>query len=133
MTTLEVIQLMAEYYGKEMTDGQVRMYHDTLSDLPPALVDMAVKHLIKTGKPFMPKVSEIRVAAREIKRLGLFEVVDPLKLIPGAAQTEADLDERYGTVEQHQELCELLKAERYEEADALAVSMPTGVKVEGYY
>ena len=112
MTTLEVIQLMAEYYGKEMTDGQVRMYHDTLSDLPPALVDMAVKHLIKTGKPFMPKVSELRVAAAEIKRLGLYEEVDPLKMIPGAAQTEADLDERFGTIEEHRAICDIFTSGR---------------------
>ena len=133
MKILDIIQSTSEYYGKQMNETQVNVYIDTLSDLPVELVDMAIKHLIKTGHPFMPRVSEIRIAAREIKRLGLFEIVDPLKLIPGAAQTEADLDERYGTVEQHQELCELLKAERYEEADALAVSMPTGVKVEGYY
>ena len=113
MDTGEVVRMMAEYYNKEMTPTQVKVYIKTLNDLPVELLSMAVEHLIKTGHPFMPRVSEIRIAAREIKRLGLFEVVDPLKLIPGAAQTEADLDERYGTVEQHQELCELLKAERY--------------------
>ena len=106
MTTLEVIQLMSEYYGKEMSDGQVRVYNDTLDDLPPELLDMAVKKIIKTGKPWMPKVSEIRVAAAEIQRLGLFEAVDPLKMIPGAAQTEADLDDRYGTIEEHRAICD---------------------------
>ena len=107
MTNLDVIQETAEYYGKEMTPSMIKVYLGTLDDLPPELLDMAAKQIIKTGKPFMPKVSEIRVAAAEIKRLGLFEEVDPLKMIPGAAQTEADLDERYGTIEEHREICEV--------------------------
>ena len=123
MKILDIIQSASEYYGKQMNETQVNVYIDTLSDLPVELVDMAIKHLIKTGHPFMPRVSEIRVAAREIKRLGQFEIVDPLKLIPGAAQTEADLDERYGTVEQHQELCGLFEAGKYAEADKLQAIM----------
>ena len=107
MDTSEVVRMMSEYYNKEMTPTQVKVYIKTLNDLPVELLNMAAEHLIKTGHPFMPRVSEIRVAAREIKRLGLFEVVDPLKLIPGAAQTEADLDERYGTIEEHREICEV--------------------------
>jgi hypothetical protein len=123
MDTGEVVRMMAEYYNKEMTPTQVKVYIKTLNDLPVELLSMAVEHLIKTGHPFMPRVSEIRIAAREIKRLGLFEVVDPLKLIPGAAQTEADLDERYGTVEQHKELCRLFEAGKYAEADKLQAVM----------
>ena len=123
MQSLDVIQYLSEYYGKELTDGMLDTYLGTLDDLPPELLDMAAKHIIKTGKPFMPRVSEIRTAAREIKRLGLFEIVDPLKLIPGAAQTEADLDERYGTVEQHQELCGLFEASKYAEADKMQAIM----------
>ena len=107
MNSLDVIQYLSEYYGKELTDGMLDTYLGTLDDLPPELVDMAAKHIIKTGKPFMPKVSELRVAAAEIKRLGLYEEVDPLKLIPGAAQTEADLDERFGTIEEHRAICDV--------------------------
>ena len=107
MNSLDVIQYLSEYYGKELTDGMLDTYLGTLDDLPPALVDMAAKHIIKTGKPFMPKVSELRVAAAELKRLGLYEEVDPLKMIPGAAQTEADLDERFGTIEEHRAICDV--------------------------
>ena len=114
MNNLDVIQYVSEYYGKELTDSMLDTYLGTLDDLPPELLDKAAKRIIKKGKPFMPKVSEIRVAAAEVKRLGLFEEVDPLKLIPGAAQTEADLDERYGTIEEHREICKNLEAEKYD-------------------
>ena len=32
---------------------------------------------------------------------------DVLQLIPGAAQTEADLDDRYGTREEHRAICDV--------------------------
>ena len=117
MTTLEVIKTMAEYYGKEMSAGQVRMYNDTLKDLSPLWLDMAVKQYIKEGSPFMPKVAELRRLELQVRKSN--RGVDVLQLIPGAAQTEADLDERYGTVEHHQELCRLLAAGEYAEADEL--------------
>lgn len=106
MTNLDVIQMMAEYYGKNMTPSQINTYLTTLDDVPPDLLDMAAKHLIKTGHPFMPRVVEIRNAAGQIKREGLYTPDDPLRLIPGAAQTEEDLDERYGTIEEHRKICE---------------------------
>jgi len=107
MTTFEIIRMLSEYYGKELNKTQVSVYMKTLNDLHPDLLNMAAEHLIKTGHPFMPKVSELRMAARQIDVAGKFEHVDPLKLIPGAAQTEADLDERYGTVQEHKEICEV--------------------------
>ena len=117
MTTLEVIKTMAEYYGKEMSAGQVRMYNDTLKDLSPLWLDLAVKQYIKEGSPFMPKVAELRRLELQVRKSN--RGVDVLQLIPGAAQTEADLDERYGTREEHRELCRLFEAGEYAEADKL--------------
>ncbi len=77
MDTGSVIQELAEYYEKEMSPGTIKIYLDTLGDIPPDLLDMATKRIIKTGKPFMPRVSEIRKVASEITRLGQYEKVDP--------------------------------------------------------
>ena len=107
MNSLDVIQYLSDYYGKELSDSALDTYMGTLDDIPADLLDMAAKRLIKTGHPFMPKVSEIRKAARAIEVEGLYEAPDPLKMIPGAAQTEADLDDRYGTIEEHRAICEV--------------------------
>ena len=106
MTTIEVIETMAEYYGKQMSEGQMRMYHDTLKDLSPLWLDLAVKQYIKEGSPFMPKVAELRRLELQVRKSN--RGVDVLQLIPGAAQTEADLDERYGTREEHRAICDVL-------------------------
>ena len=113
MKSLDVIQYLSDYYGKELSDGALDTYLGTLDDIPAELLDLAAKELIKTGHPFMPRVSELRKVASEIKRASGYEQIDPLKLIPGAAQTEADLDERYGTIEEHREICRKLIAEEY--------------------
>jgi len=110
MTTFEIIRMLSEYYGKELNKTQVSVYMKTLNDIHPDLLNLAAEHLIKTGHPFMPKVSELRMAARQLDGAGEFEHVDPLKLIPGAAQTEADLDERYGTIQEHKAICEVLSS-----------------------
>ena len=114
MNNLDVIQYLSDYYSKELSDSALETYLGTLDDIPADLLDLAAKELIKTGHPFMPRVSELRKVAGEIKRSG-YEQVDPLKLIPGAAQTEADLDERYGTREEMEEICVIMKAEKYDE------------------
>lgn len=105
MTTLEVIKTMAEYYGKEMSASQVRMYNDTLKDLSPLWLDLAVKQYIKEGSPFMPKVAELRRLELQVRKSN--RGLDVLQLIPGAAQTEADLDERYGTRDEHRAICDV--------------------------
>ena len=107
MNSLDVIQYLSEYYGKQLSDSALDTYLGTLDDVPADLLDMAAKHLIKTGHPFMPKVVEIRKAARTIEVEGKYEHVDPLKLIPGAAQTEADLDDRYGSIETYRAICDV--------------------------
>ncbi len=105
MKTIDVIQTLSEYYTKELTPGTIRLYTKALDDLPVEQIDMAAQEYIKNGSPFMPKVTEIRAAAIKVRMEGKWLVppppVDPLKLIPGAAQTEEDLDERYGTLEEH--------------------------------
>ena len=103
MSKLDIIQMMSEYYGKELKGGTIKVYLDTLDDIPEDLLELAVKRLIKTGHAFMPRVVEIRTAADALIREG-YSLKDPLQLIPGAAQTEADLDERYGTIEHHEEI-----------------------------
>ncbi len=103
MQNLDVVQYLSDYYTKELSDSALETYLGTLDDIPADLLDLAAKELIKTGHPFMPRVSELRKVAGEIKRASGYEQVDPLKLIPGAAQTEADLDERYGTREEHRD------------------------------
>ena len=110
MNSLDVIQYLSEYYGTQLSDSALDTYLGTLDDVPADLLDMAAKRLIKTGHPFMPKVVEIRKAARDLKRQWAGERGDVLKLIPGAAQTEADLDDRYGTLEEHQAICETLSS-----------------------
>ncbi len=117
MTIVDILTTLQEYYrpDKPLNETQVRIYMDTLDDIPVDLLDHATKHLIKTGHPFMPKVSELRTAASKIRRDWKIEVGDPLQHIPGAARTEADLDERYGTREEHKEICAVMKAEKYDE------------------
>ena len=107
MMTIDVIQTMAEYYGKQMSESQIGIYIRTLSDMPVDLLSLAAEHIIKTGKPFFPRVVELRKVAQELQRSGAYTPKDPLMLIPGAAMTEEDLDERYGTIEEHLEICEV--------------------------
>ena len=107
MNHIEVIQMMADYYGKEMSKQSIGIYLRTLKDIPVQLLNLAAEHIIKTGKPFFPKVVELRKVAQELQRSGAYTPKDPLMLIPGAAMTEEDLDERYGTIEEHLEICEI--------------------------
>ena len=130
MNNLDVIQYVSDYYSKELSDGMLDTYLGTLDDIPAELLDMAAKHIIKKGKPFMPKVSELRKVAGEIKRAGGYEQVDPLKLIPGAAQTQADLDERYGTREEMEEICAIMKAEKYDELTNEQESLLRGERLD---
>ena len=111
MDNIDVLKMLDEYYGKGLTETQLRVYIKTLVDIPTELLNKASEYLIKNGHPFMPRVAEIRKAAEIIKREGKYETVDPLKLIPGAAQTEEDLDERYGTREEHREICEVFTSD----------------------
>ena len=115
MNNIDVLKMLDEYYGKGLTETQLRIYIKTLIDIPTELLNMAGEYLIKNGHPFMPKVAEIRKAAKTIKREGKYEPVDPLKLIPGAAQTQEDLDERYGTKEEWEEIEKIFIAEKYDE------------------
>ena len=130
MNNLDVIQYLSDYYSKELSDSALETYLGTLDDIPADLLDLAAKELIKTGHPFMPKVSELRKVAGEIKRAGGYEQVDPLKLIPGAAQTQADLDARYGSREAWKEIRELLEAEDYDNLTAEQEAMLKGEQLD---
>ena len=113
MNNLDIIKGLSEYYNKTLTDNTIRLYAETLSDIPPEILDAAAKEYIKMGSPFMPKVAELRRTVVGMSRE--YRSHDPLKMIPGAAQSEKDLDDRYGTREEHLELQKVLKAERYDE------------------
>ena len=112
MNNLDIIKGLAEYYNKSLSDNTIRIYVETLSDIPPEILDATAKEYIKEGSPFMPKVAELRRMELQVRKSN--RSLDVLQLIPGAAQTEADLD-KYGTVEEHLELQKVLKAERYDE------------------
>ena len=73
MKTLDVIQTMADYYGKKMSESQIDIYCKTLDDISPELVDAALTRHIKTGHQWMPKVAELRKAAREVIAIGEYE------------------------------------------------------------
>ena len=72
MKTLDVIQTMADYYGKEMSESQIDIYRKTLDDISPELLDAALTRHIKTGHQWMPKVAELRKAAREVVAIGSY-------------------------------------------------------------
>ena len=70
MNTVDVIRMLKEYYNKELNETQVRVYLDALDDISPALLHESAMRLVKDGHAFMPRVSELRQKATEIKRSG---------------------------------------------------------------
>ena len=107
MTRLEVIAMLQEYYTpkKPLSDIQVDIYLDTLDDIHPDLLELAAKHLIKTGHPFMPKVVELRKAV-DVVRWNYVPKQPRLRDVPGAVQTWEGYYDRYGTDEKWERICE---------------------------
>ena len=53
-------------YNASLDDARLRLYVEMLSDIPPSILETAVKKLIMTNK-FLPSVAEIREVAYGIK------------------------------------------------------------------
>lgn len=65
---LQLIKSLDEYYNRKnpMGEGLIRIYAESLSDLDIKLLEKVVTDWIKNGKPFMPKVSELRAGVERI-------------------------------------------------------------------
>jgi hypothetical protein len=59
---LQVLTKLADSYGMGLTDSQITIYTDTLSDIPVDALERAATEHIKTSKWF-PKVAELRAIA----------------------------------------------------------------------
>lgn len=53
-------------YNASLDDNRLRLYVEMLSDIPPQILEVAVKKLIMTNK-FLPSIAEIRETAYGIK------------------------------------------------------------------
>lgn len=53
-------------YNASLDDNRLRLYVEMLSDIPPQILEVAVKKLIMTNK-FLPSIAEIREVAYGIK------------------------------------------------------------------
>lgn len=53
-------------YNASLDDARLRLYVEMLSDIPPSILETAVKKLIMTNK-FLPSIAEIRETAYGIK------------------------------------------------------------------
>lgn len=53
-------------YNASLDDARLRLYVEMLSDIPPSILETAVKKLIMTNK-FLPSIAEIREVAYGIK------------------------------------------------------------------
>lgn len=53
-------------YNASLDDARLRLYVEMLSDIPPQILEVAVKKLIMTNK-FLPSIAEIRETAYGIK------------------------------------------------------------------
>ena len=53
-------------YNASLDDNRLRLYVEMLSDIPPSILEAAVKKLIMTNK-FLPSIAEIREVAYGIK------------------------------------------------------------------
>lgn len=53
-------------YNASLDDNRLRLYVEMLSDIPPSILETAVKKLIMTNK-FLPSIAEIREVAYGIK------------------------------------------------------------------
>ena len=68
MTILEIIKILDEYYNpkKRMSENLVMLYAETLKDIDPTILERVVMEWIKSGKPFMPKIAELRTEADKV-------------------------------------------------------------------
>lgn len=60
---IDEITVLVSFYDVPLSDAQLGVYIEALSDLDPDALHLGIVEIIKTSK-WMPKVSEIREAAR---------------------------------------------------------------------
>lgn len=82
--TLKTLEMLVEYYNKDISPGQLDIYEQALSDIPDAVLLRAAQEHIKgksalskgdqktTPGVFFPKVSELRALAQMIKDDSVF-------------------------------------------------------------
>lgn len=61
--TIDEISTLVMIYDASLSDAQLKIYIEALSDIDPGALHLGIVEIIKTSK-WMPKVSEIRDAAR---------------------------------------------------------------------
>ena len=68
MTTVELIATLDEYYNqkKPMSASLIQLYADSLTDVNPTILERVVREWIQDGKPFMPKIAELRALSSRI-------------------------------------------------------------------
>ena len=64
---LDVIVGLDDYYATKMPKARIDTYLRTLEDINPDALAWAADEWVKAGKPFMPKVSELRVLASKFR------------------------------------------------------------------
>ena len=62
---LNTLQILVDYYGKEPTEAQARLYLQTLDDIPADFLTRAALAWIQRS-PFFPKVNELRKLAGDL-------------------------------------------------------------------
>lgn len=66
VSTTKAIAPLQLAYNASLDDNRLRLYVEMLSDIPPSILETAVKKLIMTNK-FLPSIAEIRETAYGIK------------------------------------------------------------------
>jgi hypothetical protein len=64
-----ILKELQDYYDKQLTPGQVKVYTRNLGDIDVTMLRQGVDYLIQQGAPFMPKVAELRKAANRFTPL----------------------------------------------------------------
>jgi hypothetical protein len=60
---LAIVLFMAEYFEKELSDEIINGYVVLLNDIPLGKLQRAAAEWLSAGKPFMPRISELRTLA----------------------------------------------------------------------
>ena len=80
MTIAEIIAMLDEYYNrsKPLSENVVRLYCDSLKDLDPTLIERVAREWVQEGKPFMPKIAELRA---EVGKIHVDRFIDGRRVI----------------------------------------------------
>ena len=80
MTIAETIAMLDEYYNrnKPLSENVVRLYCDSLKDLDPSLLERVAMAWAQEGKPFMPKIAELRA---EVGKIHVDRFIDKRRVV----------------------------------------------------